>query len=207
MKLTLLCLATTVTLAGCGSAESPSGSSVSTVMGALDTPSFPGSPSGIAAVNEGGSSVRSNLGVKGAFKLRLQMGHTYHLDINGSSPAAVPLVFKRASGQLDTTFRVSGGGAVVQLGTVRYVAQAASVAADDQGQVSCGGANDQTDDHGADGECENGVDKTTGAACTDPPDTSDTSDRETADPAEPMAVADHNVPDDLEGCDGEDPAD
>jgi hypothetical protein len=73
---------------------------------------------------------------------------------------------------------------------------------DDDAVVSCG-------DVGADGdgECENGVDSTTGAPCTDPPEPTGGSSDGTAapvDPSAPMAVPDHNAPADVGGCDGAD---
>jgi hypothetical protein len=70
----------------------------------------------------------------------------------------------------------------------------------------CQDENDEQDDDGADGECENGKDATTGAPCQD---------EEGAfgapDPSGPMAVPEHNMPDQIDGCDGgedgEDPND
>jgi hypothetical protein len=85
---------------------------------------------------------------------------------------------------------------------------------DDLGSMTC--ENGPGDD-GADGECENGVDAQTGKACSDPVESTDAADGECengvdkstgapcvdpeeADPNEPMAIAEHNVPDDVGGC-------
>lgn len=62
-------------------------------------------------------------------------------------------------------------------------------AEDDDGEVADDGAG------AADGECVNGKDSVTGSACTDAKGT------DAADPASPIAVPDHNVPDDVGGCD------
>lgn len=76
--------------------------------------------------------------------------------------------------------------------------------ADDDAKVSCEdgegededegeGAEDGEDD-GQDGECENGVDAVTGLPCNDAEETD-------APATGPMSVAEHNVPDELGGCD------
>lgn len=72
--------------------------------------------------------------------------------------------------------------------------------ADDDAKASCDHGDGQ-DDNGADGECENGKDKKTGAPCADPQGDGETNDTSTdADPTKPMAVPDHNAPDDVAGC-------
>ncbi len=52
---------------------------------------------------------------------------------------------------------------------------------------------DPADASDGDGECEDGVDSATGLPCTDPEDV--------VDPNRPMAVAEHNVPNQVGGCD------
>ena len=99
-----------------------------------------------------------------------------------------------------------------------FVKGTGSPCADDDAKASCDNGEGQND-NGADGECENGKDKKTGAACTDEQggDTETNDDAASdADPTKPMAVPDHNAPDDVSGCneggdgesnDGEDQAD
>ena len=77
---------------------------------------------------------------------------------------------------------------------------------------------DPPDASDGDGECQDGVDATTGLACTDPSESSDgdgecengvdattglpcTDAEGSVDPHQPMAVAEHNVPDQVGGCD------
>jgi hypothetical protein len=71
---------------------------------------------------------------------------------------------------------------------------------DDDAKASCD--NGENHDDGNDGECEDGKDKKTGAACTDEQDDGETDDDSStaADPAKPMAVPEHNAPDDVAGC-------
>ena len=65
----------------------------------------------------------------------------------------------------------------------------------DNEKTSCEGGAQGADDQ-ADGECVNGKDAKTGAACTD-----GDSEGEPADPAQAMAVPDRNPPNDVGGCD------
>jgi hypothetical protein len=156
-------------------------------------------------------------------------------------------VFPRTTGKLDTTFRMSGGGAAVALGSVRHYdsapaggfmsvgtskqllssepapaegdgdgecedgvdAATGAVCVDDDAEAVCeaGDGDGEVDDdaEGAeseasdaaeteeDGECEDGIDAATGAACVD----------DDADPTGAMAVPEHNAPDDVAGCDEE----
>ena len=227
MKSIPFCLSAALVLAGCSGSEASGQAATATIKGAVEASTFPGTPSGVTALDEGGKTLRASLDAHSAFTLRLPKGHTYRLVVNGAGFKSLPVVFHRASGQLDTTFHISGGGVLVELGSVRYSAAASSSdTGDDVGKVSC----DSGDDNGADGECENGVDQN-GAPCTDPAESADPGDPkgtsdgecengvdqtgapcidppddaegETVDPNEPMAVTDHNVPDDVGGCDSE----
>lgn len=71
---------------------------------------------------------------------------------------------------------------------------------DDDARAAC--EHGAKDDGAADGECENGKDAKTGLACTDAPDSpaKDAADSD-ADANKPMAVPEHNAPDDVGGCD------
>jgi hypothetical protein len=65
---------------------------------------------------------------------------------------------------------------------------------DDDEKTACESGAQGAGDQG-DGECENGKDAKTGAACSD----SDT-EGDSADPAQAMAVPDKNPPNDVAGC-------
>jgi hypothetical protein len=114
-----------------------------------------------------------------------------------------------------------------------------AVCVDDDGDVACEGeasdgdgecqdgidattgkaCSDPAEPSDGDGECEDGTDSVTGLACTDPPDGSDGDgecengtdsttgqpcvdpEEDSVDPNGPMAIAEHNVPDQVGGCD------
>lgn len=199
----------------------------STVKGTLELGSFPDSPIAVEAINEKHAITRANVGVSGAFSVGLERGHKYQLRVvlkNGSEP----MVFPRADGTLDLTFKVTSGAALVSLGKVNHFASAppegflmsgnssgdgevgecvdgfilgsGEACVDDDAKVSCeaGDNNEQEGEHETDdddgdddGECENGKDQATGAACVDELE---------ADASQPMAVPEHNVPDVVGGC-------
>jgi len=226
-------------VAGCDKAT---GSSTSTVTGTLTRETFPEEPRSISATNEKGVWIATPANGSGPFKLSLRKGHTYRLAVT-LADRSVPIVFPRASGLLDPSFRVSGGAALVNLGAVRHLAAAPTVGfhmqalsesapadsasaqgggecedgvdvatgaacIDDEGQMSCEEHDDDDDVDGnfeGDGECENGVDATTGGACTDAADgDGEAEDTDEVSPEGPMAVAEHNAPNDVGGCDDED---
>ncbi len=215
-------------LAACSSAPLPP----SSVSGSLVLASFPEAPTAVRATDEIGTIASSPLDAAGAFRLSLAIGHSYRLDVV-SAVGTTPIVFPRALGRLDTTFRVSTLGAVVALGSVRrmdvaapttfallsasdpadgadgadgecvdgYLAGTTTPCIDDDGDVTCvdDGEDGEEDDDGEvadapDGECVDGIDATTGAACIDEENEIDDA------PAGPVALPEHNVPDDVDGC-------
>jgi len=218
-------------LAACSAAPLPP----SSVSGSLVLASFPEAPTAVRATDELGASSSSPLDAAGAFRLSLALGHSYRLDVV-SAVGTTPIVFPRALGRLDTTFRVSTLGAVVALGSVRrmdvaapttfallsasnpadgadgadgecvdgYLAGTTTPCIDDDGDVTCvddGEDDGEEHDDGeadGDGECVDGIDSTTGAACVDEPDVIDDA------AAGPVALPEHNVPDDVAGCGDDD---
>lgn len=204
----------------------------STVQGHLDVASFPSTPTAIQARDEHGNVVQAALNA-GQFSLKLPQGHKYQLDVLMSG-GQEPVVFPRGDGSLDLDFKISGAGAVVQLGAIHHFDSApiggfvikttasgegevgecvdgtimgsGEACVDDDAKATCeaGDDNEQEGEHqdadesDGDGECENGVDLATGAACVDEPE---------ADPTKPMAVAEHNAPEDVGGCDDEEEED
>jgi hypothetical protein len=217
-----------VGVAGCAKNVTPGpADTTSSVTGALTIASFPQAPTAVEAIDEKGAKVWGVLAADGKFSFSLPKAHSYHFNIVLPS-GSEPLVFPRASKRLDTTVKIATGGAVIALGAIRHLAaaqadgfmvksapSASSVqpkteAADgecENGKDSKTGAAcvdepesavcEQGADSGADGECENGKDSKTGAACVDAPDADDALD---ADPTKPMAVAEHNAPDAVDGC-------
>ena len=184
---------TACTLLACSSTSSTS-APTSTVEGKVDGATFAlAVPTGLDAVDEAGARTHLALATDGAFRLVLAKGHSYRL-LALTSKGEEPLVFPRPNGHLDRTFRVSSGAALVALGTIRHFDRAPSTfSVTNDATTSCEGGREGASQH-SDGECENGKDQKTGAACTDLEDT------EVADPAQPMAVPERNPPTDVAGC-------
>ena len=91
----------------------------------------------------------------GAFELTIPAGKGYSLELR-KGDALVGLVFPRASGSVEHSFAVAGGGSPFDLGNVRYV-----------GDISTKSFSFGEKAGDGDGECENGIDAETGAVCVD----------------------------------------
>ena len=183
----------TCALLACSSKTSaPSASSQ--ISGRVDAATFAlGAPTGLDAVDEVNVRTHAALAGDGSFQLALAKGHAYRL-VALTPKGEEPIVFPRANGHLDQTFRISSGAAVVALGSVRHFDRApATFSVADDGKTSCEGGRAGASDQ-ADGECENGKDQKTGLACTD------AEENDAADPAQPMAVPERNPPTDVAGC-------
>ena len=193
----------------------------STIDGTVATATFPGAVTHLEAKSEAGVVTGAPLDAAGRFSLILEKGHSYSLSVATSS-ATTPLVFPRSSGRIDRAVSVSKGAAHVDVGTVRFlphapvggfsaatgsmvcpgVASSEMGCVDDAARVRCDG---ESAHEAPDGECENGHDKATGAACSD----AEPADGDLAEAA-PRAVAERNAPGDVSSCDdgdGEDPND
>lgn len=217
-----------LTLTACSSSEQSKSSSFEGTVGATSG----GKPSAIRATDEAGTLTRAQLGANGSFKLTLDKGHSYRLEVIGTS--VEPVVFPRASGSLDTVFHVSGGGARVTLGQLHHYDAAPTggfaVIAQTRAALSTGapvtnqcvdGSVPGTgaacaDDDGSEMTCEaadDGAEAEDGEAadgkCVNGKDSvsglpcTDAPGGGAADPASPMTVPDHNVPGDVGGCDEE----
>jgi hypothetical protein len=150
---------------GCSSAESGQPTS-STVRGALVQSSFAAAPTGVEAIDDVGTTIRGTLAADGSFAIIVPKDHTYRLTVlHGSS--SEPIVFPRISGALDTTFRTSGGGAVVTLGAVRHFNSAPAGGFMPASARPLSAAPPLGSAAAAAGECENGVVPDTGAVCID----------------------------------------
>jgi hypothetical protein len=216
LALGLLATAAALAATACGSSVT----GTAEVQGALDASSFPGQASVIEVTNEAGNVMRPKIDSSGKFRFFAVSGHTYAMRVvlQGGSE---PIVFPRSSGKLDKTFQVNGI-AKADLGLIKHYTSVptggfiVNDTANDPGQ--CGG--DEEDD-GGDGECENGIDATTGLACadgdhqdaTDEQDGDDPDgeveddtgfqDDDASDDGGSFAVGENNLPDQL-GCSGDD---
>lgn len=191
----------------------------STVTGALALSSFPSAPTTVDAIDETGLKVQAGIDAQGGFRLALAKGHTYRLVV-GLQSSSEPLVFPRTSSRLDTTVRVSTAAATIALGAVRHFDAAPAGGFTVKSASTATKPETENESEGDDGECVDGKDATSGAACVDDevtatcdageaedgPDEGDgdgdgeTNDDGDADPTKPMAVPEHNAPDDVAGC-------
>jgi len=135
------------------------------VRGQLVASSYAATPSAVTAVDESNHRFTSSVNEAGAFSLSLEKGHTYKLVI-GHAAGEEPMVFPRATGRLDTTFKVAGGAAVVDLGGVRHFDSAPA-----SGFVVYSSGTATTSDgavgEGELGECVDGFIMGSGEACAD----------------------------------------
>ncbi|MDP9000367.1 MAG: hypothetical protein M3O46_09675 [Myxococcota bacterium] len=170
----------------------------STVTGTAALTTFLAAPSTIVARDEAGRVWRTKVDAQGQFALALAKGHTYRLAFERAA-TSVSVVFPRSSGKVDATFVLKTNGAWLPLGRVRYYAGAPATGfhvlasrtptvvagadcvdcVDDDPRVTCG-----------EGESEGTV-----ASAAD--------NAEQADPKGEMAVGDQNVPEEVDGCDGQ----
>ncbi len=179
----------------CSSSGSATKQTSSTITGTVASATFAsGAPSAVDAIDETGARTHVVLGADGAFSLSLAKAHVYR--IVAITPAGEePLVFPRAGGRLDTTFRLSSGAALVGLGSVRHFdAAPKALSAVDDGQTQCEGGSAGENDQGG-GDCQDGKDGKTGGPCID-----EGQGGSDADPAMPMAVPEKNPPNDVGGC-------
>ena len=176
-----------------------------TAQGQLALATFPEVPSAVVARTASGTVRTATPSASGAFVLSLPKGDSYSIGVVMPSRSVV-IGMPRSSGSIDRSFKVSSAGVRIDLGIVRYRAAGAT------DPIAAGGTSAACEDgengaQGADGECVNGVDSTTKAACSDGADATDPSD--TVQPDAEMAVPEHDAPTDASGCDqsGEDGAD
>jgi hypothetical protein len=179
----------------------------------LTVSTFPARPTALDAVDERGVHVRSMLDTNAGFSLVLTKGHTYRLSVVGGS-SSLPVVFPRTAGTLDSTFRISGGGAVVDLGKVRYLASVPAGGITAVGTASAALVSaDAGGQSGEVGECVDGTLLGTSTPCVDDDakmtcddgEGEETSGTEKADLGEKAGVIEDGKPDGEEADDVVDP--
>ena len=184
-------------ITGCAAKSSVS---ETTAQGQLALSTFPEHPSAVVARTTSGVEKVSTPSATGAFVLSLAKGESYSIRVVMESRSVV-IGMPRTSGSIDRSFKVSSAGVHIDLGVVRYhAAGATDPVVPGAEAASCeDGSNDgENGAAGGDGECVNGVDSTTKAACSDVPGAADTAD--TVDANAEMAVPEHDAPADASGC-------
>ena len=126
------------------------------VTGRVASATFPYPVDTVSAVRAGRTVVATPVASDGSFSIAIPSGSRYRLEF-AATVGRAGLVFPRALGTLDATFDVRGHQAAFDLGAVRFVGDPASHTYK-TGPAPAGGA---------DGECEDGIDPSTGAVCVD----------------------------------------
>lgn len=194
---------------GCASKTTPRSSvGETTLQGTAALSSYTSVPRAVLATDETGRVARAAINADGSFSLVLARAHTYHVDVL-TDAGAVPLVFPRTSGKVTKTFVLKSDGARLALGNVRFVAAAApkaaltaqptpakvsglhvaSLSSSDANDEQTGGGNDDQNVQCEDGSQGNGQ---SGAEL-------EGSDSE-ADATGDTTIAEHNVPESVDGC-------
>ncbi|MCA9489063.1 MAG: hypothetical protein KC621_04055 [Myxococcales bacterium] len=151
---------------GCtaGAGATGTSSSALTLTGRVEQTGFESPATTVRATRAGSPAVEAPIASEGSFSIALPAGVGYSVDFLSANKASA-LVFPRSSGKIGRGFDVSGSGAF-DLGVVRRIGDPA------QHQfrfVSAGAAlsNDAGTPSDGDGECEDGIDPSTGAVCVD----------------------------------------
>jgi hypothetical protein len=184
-------------ITGCAAKSSVS---ETTAQGQLALSTFPEHAKAVVARSASGMERTSTPSATGAFALSLAKGESYSIRVVMESRSVV-IGMPRSSGSIDGSFKVSSAGVHIDLGVVRYrAAGATDPVVPGAEAASCeDGSNDgENGAAGGDGECVNGVDSTTKAACSDVPGAADPAD--TVDATAEMAVPEHDAPADASGC-------
>lgn len=141
------------------------------VTGNAQVATFPNGVSRVRALRAGEVVAEAVVGAGGAFSLTIPVGVQTNIDFV-SRPGPVGLVFPRSTGTIEVSFDVRGGGSPFDLGAVRYVGDPTGHTYH-YGPTPAGGGGDgsagdgESGDGGGDGECEDGIDPSTGAVCVD----------------------------------------
>lgn len=126
------------------------------VTGQVALTSFPFAVDTVSAIRAGRTVIAAPIGADGRFSLAIPAGSAYRLEF-AATGGRVGLVFPRAVGTIETSFDVRGHQAAFDMGAVRFVGDPATHTY--KTLAAPGGTGD--------GECEDGVDTTTGAVCVD----------------------------------------
>ena len=163
--------AAALVLVACSSSSGQQPATTSSVSGKLTLSSFAKAPAAVDAVDETGKRTHGDVAPDGAFHLDLAKGHVYELLVVGPG-FEEPIVFPRATGRLDKSFRISSGAAIVSLGSVRHYDSAPQAGfkilkleSQQSGQTGQGETAD-----GEDGECVDGHLQGTNTPCVDDDD-------------------------------------
>ncbi len=164
--------------------------SPTTLTGSATLSTFPTKPEQVRVTDEAGRSVVAPIGADGLFTVALARGHRYSVTFV-TTYGGVGLAFPRKTGRLDSSFVVGSDGARIGLGSVHFASGAPTGGFR---IMSTSSAPSVADDQIA--QCEDGSE---GADSSEAQD-----DSPQVDSASNMAVAEHNAPIRVDGCEGDD---
>lgn len=190
----------------CASNDKKSAVGETTLSGTTALSTYAATPRSVVATDETGRVSSAPLGADGSFSLTLKRAHTYHVDVL-TDAGPVPLVFPRTSGKVTKTFALKSDGARLALGSVRFVHTPvvvpveARIAKASALRIASLGA---TDGENADGESDSndGEDVQCGDGSHGDGQHSDDmeSGDDEAEATNDVSVAEHNVPENVDGC-------
>ena len=187
---------------GCATNQTKRTVGETTLSGTTALSSYAATPRSVVATDETGRATSAPLAADGFFSLTLKRAHTYHVDVI-TDAGAVPLVFPRASGNITRTFALKSDGARLSLGAVRFVhvpvvvpveARIAKASALRTASLGDSEANDDGPNDGEDVQCGDGS-HGDGQHSDDMEGGDDK-----AETASDVSVAEHNVPENVDGC-------
>ncbi len=179
-------------LAGCA-AKSPKQTPETTLSGRAALSTFPSAPTQVRLVDEAGHASLVAVAADGSFKATLPRGHAYKVTFVAANE--VPIVFPRKTGSIDSTFMVKSKGGHLALGSVRYLATAPAGGFKVTATAKAADHDEEVEDDD-DATCEDGSKGSHTAVPT-------SSAPAAADATKQMAVADHDAPSEVDGCENE----
>jgi len=167
--------------------------SPTTLTGSAALSTFPTPPEQVQVTDEAGRSIVAPIGGSGLFTVALARGHRYSV-VFVTTSGDVALAFPRKTGRLDSSFVINSDGARVNLGSVHFTGGTPTggfhIMASSSAPVAPG---DIADDQVA--QCDDGAE---GGDSSDVPD-----DSAQVDSTSDMAVAEHNAPTQVDGCEND----
>jgi hypothetical protein len=158
MKTTLATTLTALLFTACTGSTEPA----QQITGRIDLTTFPEPVTEVRAVGIDGV-VSTAVAADGSFAIAAPVGGRYRLELVSATRRA-DLVFPRRTGSIDTSFYIGGATSTIQLGTLRYLRDAATCGYEFDGQGCADGqtaegdpcVDDSADEGGGGGQDEGG---------------------------------------------------
>ena len=196
MKTTLATTLTALLFTACAGSTEPA----QQITGRIDLTTFPEAITEVRAVGTD-SVVSAQVAADGSFAISAPVGARYRLELVSATRRA-DLVFPRRTGAIDTSFYIGGATRSLELGTLRYLRDAATCGYEFDGQGCADGQTaegdpcvDDSADEGGGGQDEGGGGQDPGSCGGDDADAPEGGNGGNGD----AATCDHNPPSEV--CD------